>query len=69
MLLKLVLTQRAGRDVRPLAAAQLGILEQLVERLTARLETADGARALVLRFRLAQARATRDYIGELLAAR
>jgi PadR family transcriptional regulator AphA len=67
LLLKLVLTQRAGRDVRPLAAAQLGILEQLVEGLAAQLEGAEGVRALVLRFRLAQARATREYVGELLA--
>jgi DNA-binding PadR family transcriptional regulator len=67
LLLKLVLTQRAGRDLRPLAAAQLGVLEQLVNLLTTRLGEADEAQALVVRFRLAQARATRDYIRELLA--
>jgi PadR family transcriptional regulator AphA len=68
LLLKLVLTQRAGRDLRPLAAAQLGVLEQLVERLTKRLDEADGAHALVVRFRLAQANATLGYIRELLAS-
>jgi DNA-binding PadR family transcriptional regulator len=66
LLLKLVLTHRAGRDMRPLAGAQLGVLDQLIERLTARLEQADPAQAMVVRFRLAQARATRDYVDELL---
>jgi PadR family transcriptional regulator AphA len=67
LLLKLVLTQRAGRDLRPLAAAQHGVLEELVERLGAQMEDADGPRALVLRFRLAQTAAARDYVAELLA--
>jgi PadR family transcriptional regulator AphA len=67
LLLKLVLTERAGRDLRPLAAAQHGVLEQLAERLTQQVEAADGSRALVLRFRLAQTGATRDYVAELLA--
>ena len=66
LLLKLVLTHRAGRDLRPLAAAQHGVLEQLADRLTAQLETADGQRALVLRFRLAQTIAARDYVAGLL---
>lgn len=68
LLLKLVLTQRAGRDLQPLAAAQLGVLDQLVERLTNRLQDADEQQRLVLRFRLAQAQATSDYVSELLAA-
>lgn len=68
LLLKLVLTQRAGGDLRPLAAAQLGVLEQLVDKLAARVDEADEQHGVVLRFRLAQARATRDYITELLAA-
>ena len=68
LLLKLVLTHRAGRDMRPLAAAQLGVLEQLVDRFAARLGEADEQQGLVLRFRLAQARATRDYVAELLAS-
>ena len=67
LLLKLVLTERAGRDLRTLAAAQHTVLEQLVERLTDQLEGADGVRALVLRFRLAQTVATRDYVAALLA--
>jgi len=66
LLLKLVLTHRAGRDLRPLAAAQHRVLEQLADRLTAQLETADGQRALVLRFRLAQTVAARDYVAGLL---
>lgn len=68
LLLKLVLTQRAGRDLRPLAAAQLGVLEELAERIVGQLETAEGTRALVLRFRLAQTRAAVDYVGGLIAA-
>jgi DNA-binding PadR family transcriptional regulator len=68
LLLKLVLTQRAGRDVRPLASAQLGVLEQLAERLADQLESAEDTRALVLRFRLAQTRATGEYVSDLLAA-
>jgi PadR family transcriptional regulator AphA len=68
LLLKLVLTQRAGRDLRPLAAAQLGVLDQLVDKLTGRLGDADEQQGLVLRFRLAQARAARDYVSELLAS-
>jgi DNA-binding PadR family transcriptional regulator len=68
LLLKLVLTKRAGRDLRPLAAAQLGVLEQLVERLTQRLDEADEAHELVVRFRLAQANAMLGYIRELLAS-
>jgi PadR family transcriptional regulator AphA len=68
LLLKLVLTQRAGRDLRPLAAAQLGVLDQLVERLGERLDDADEQQRLVLRFRLAQAQATRGYMSELLAS-
>jgi DNA-binding PadR family transcriptional regulator len=68
LLLKLVLTQRAERDLQPLAAAQLGVLDQLVERLTNRLQEADEQQRLVLRFRLAQAQATRDYVSELLTA-
>jgi DNA-binding PadR family transcriptional regulator len=68
LLLKLVLTQRAGRDLGPLAAAQLGVLEQLADRLASRLGEADEQQGLVLRFRLAQARAARDYVSELLAA-
>jgi PadR family transcriptional regulator AphA len=67
LLLKLVLTHRAGRDLRPLAAAQHGVLEQLGDRLIAQLEDADGRRALVLRFRLAQTIAARDYVADLLA--
>jgi PadR family transcriptional regulator AphA len=66
LLLKLVLTHRAGRDLRPLAAAQHGVLEQLADRLTAQLDGADGPRALVLRFRLAQTIAARDYVADLL---
>jgi PadR family transcriptional regulator AphA len=66
LLLKLVLTERAGRDLRPLAAAQHGVLEQLTERLTQQVEAADGSRALVLRFRLAQTVAARDYVAALL---
>ena len=68
LLLKLVLTQRAGRDLGPLAAAQLGVLEQLADRLASRLGEADEQQGLVLRFRLTQARATRDYVSELLAS-
>jgi PadR family transcriptional regulator AphA len=67
LLLKVVLTHRAGRDVRPLAAAQHGVLEQLAVRLAAQLGEAEGARALVLRFRLAQTEAARDYVGALIA--
>jgi PadR family transcriptional regulator AphA len=66
LLLKLVLTHRAGRDLRPLAAAQHGVLEELAERLQTQLDEADGARALVLRFRLAQTAAARDYVAVLL---
>ena len=66
LLLKLVLTHRAGRDLRPLAAAQHGVLGQLADRLTAQLESAEGTRALVLRFRLAQTLAAREYVSELL---
>jgi PadR family transcriptional regulator AphA len=68
LLLKLVLTQRAEGDLRPLAAAQLGVLEQLVDKLAARLDAAHDQQGLVLRFRLAQARAARDYVNELLAS-
>jgi DNA-binding PadR family transcriptional regulator len=68
LLLKLVLTQRTGRDLRPLAAAQLEVLEQLAERIVGQLETAEGTRALVLRFRLAQTRAALEYVGDLLNA-
>jgi DNA-binding PadR family transcriptional regulator len=67
LLLKVVLTERAGRDVRPLAAAQHGVLVQLAERLAAQLGDAEGTRALVLRFRLAQTEAARDYVGALIA--
>lgn len=66
LLLKLVLTHRAGRDLRPLAAAQHGVLEQLADRLAAQLDDADGRRALVLRFRLAQTIAARDFVADLL---
>jgi PadR family transcriptional regulator AphA len=67
LLLKVVLTHRAGRDVRRLAAAQHRVLEQLAARLTAQLGEAEGTRELVLRFRLAQAEAARDYVGALIA--
>jgi DNA-binding PadR family transcriptional regulator len=67
LLLKVVLTHRAGRDVRPLASAQHGVLERLTERLAAQLGEAEGTRELVLRFRLAQAEAARDYVGGLIA--
>ncbi len=66
LLLKLVLTHRAGRDLRPLAAAQHGVLEELADRLTAQLDAAEGERTLVLRFRLAQTIAARDYVADLL---
>jgi DNA-binding PadR family transcriptional regulator len=66
LLLKLVLTHRAGRDLRPLAAAQHGVLEQLADRLAGQLGDAEERRALVLRFRLAQTVAARDYVAELL---
>jgi len=66
LLLKLVLTHRAGRDLRPLAGAQQGVLQELADRLSGQLEGADGRRALVLRFRLAQTVAARDYVAGLL---
>jgi PadR family transcriptional regulator AphA len=68
LLLKLVLTDRAGRDVKPLAAAQLGVLDRLADGLAAQVDEAEGPRALVLRFRLAQTRAARDYVSGLLEA-
>jgi len=65
LLLKLVLSRRAGEDLAPLATAQLQVLDDVRTRLVKQLADAPEDEALVLRFRLAQTEATIAFVRDL----
>jgi len=67
LLLKLVLLQRAGRDIRPLLQAQQQVLAPIVQHLEQRARESQGAARIVALFRLAMAQAVLEFLTRMLA--
>lgn len=66
LLVKLLLLDRAGRDARPLLAAQLAELERNERSLAGRVEAAEGFERTTAVWRLASARSARAFVEALL---
>jgi DNA-binding PadR family transcriptional regulator len=67
-LLKLILTERAGRDAAPLLQAQRAAIEPFVVQLAETAEATSAAASLLARFRLETAQAALHFIDDRLAA-
>ncbi|HET8606699.1 MAG TPA: PadR family transcriptional regulator [Gaiellaceae bacterium] len=62
LVLKLVFSERAGIDPRPMLAGQRRLLEPLVASLEQQLAASDGGRRILLRYRLETARAALRFV-------